>query len=118
MPILKEYLDTDFITIQDSMIHWHGYFYYGCGWHMLEYGGFFTSVKDFIEKYGKNPVKTYEEEGVICDQYLRSESDGPKYTEEWFQKELDVWLVGATHIDPNDITLDISNGYYVLKKGM
>ena len=114
MSTLKEYLDAEFITIHDGTIHWHGYFYYGCGWHMLEYGGFFTSIKDFIEKYNNDPVEAYEAEGVTCAQYIRSETDGPKYTEEWFQKELDVWLVGATHISSKDITPNTRNGYYVL----
>ena len=112
---MEYYSDADFIAIENGKIHWRGYFYDSCGWHILEYGGFYTSIEDFIVKYNRDPSTAYEEEGVNCAQYILYEYDDPeKYTIEWFQETLEDWLNDVTEIKPEDITLNMPDGEYVL----
>jgi len=115
MKFLSLYADSDFIEIENGVIHWFGYFYWSECWHLLQYKNFDTSIEDFVLKYNRDPAEAYNDEGVDCQQYILSEWDDPEYTEEYFELELEGWLVGATAIDPREIRLDhMPDGYYVL----
>ena len=117
---LQYYEDADFISINNGMIHWWGYFYNSDGWHILEYSGFETSVKDFVKKYHNNPSEAYEEMGAECKQYLFTEDDLDPEEDviEHFSAELEAWLRGEVckviEIDPKDISKKTPDGEYVL----
>lgn len=68
---IKDYENKDFIEIQKGEMIWQGYFYNeGEGGRLVEYSRFSMPVKDFIEKYGSNNDRAYDEFGAQFTQYI------------------------------------------------
>ena len=106
---IEDYEDKDFIRIENGSIIWQGYFYDTEGWHLLEYCGFETTIRDFINKYNRSPVGAYEAEGTCYPQYIRDESEG------FDAKGLFAdWMEDTKPIKAEDISEDTPNGFYVI----
>jgi len=81
------------------------------GWRELTYGGFKTTIHDFIHKYDRSPVNAYEAEGIDCAQRIGEIEDGE------IEDEVASWLFGETTsvvpIKTSDIVEGMPDGDYI-----
>ncbi len=105
---INDYEGKDFIRIENGSIIWQGYFCDTEGWHLLEYCGFETTIHDFIHKYNRSPIATYEAEGTCYTQYICDE------TERDVKGLFNDWMEDTKPIKAEDISENTPNGFYVI----
>lgn len=116
MARLCDYEGVDFVTIDNGIIIWNGFFYDSDGYIALtEYSKFYMSIDEFINKYNRDPEQAYELYGSQFTQYLTKEGEDENTRESMYDL-LDSWVNDATPLAPGDITMNTPNGFYVLRE--